>query len=102
MHLFYSVILITLSFIILGSASSLTCHQCESSKDAVHSDCLASSSNSLKKCPEHENFCVIIEEFTKNSKNEYSQYVNKFINIYNKYYNFYYSYFVEFKVLNFK
>ena len=60
-------------FFILGSASSLTCHQCKSSTDAIDNDCLTSSSNSLKKCPEHENYCVIMEEFTKNSKYEYIQ-----------------------------
>ena len=62
-----------LSFIILGRASSLTCHQCKSSTHEIDTDCLTSSSNSLKKCPEHENYCVIMEEFTKNSKYKYIQ-----------------------------
>ena len=49
-------------------ASSLMCHQCQSSKDAIDHDCLTSSPNALKRCPENEEYCVIIEEFTKNSK----------------------------------
>ena len=48
------------------------CHQCQSSKDAIDHDCLTSSPNALKRCPENEEYCVIIEEFTKNSKNEYN------------------------------
>ena len=44
------------------------CYQCKYTQGGNGADCLTSSTNDLKECPGDQTFCVIIEEYTKNSK----------------------------------
>ena len=53
---------------ISGEALSLVCHQCKSTPNKISPGCLSSKSDTLKKCPKGYDYCVIVEEYSKNGK----------------------------------